>query len=794
MAENNYSFGGLLNETVEDNPNRYAKDSKRLTDKFYSDNTGGYYDPINNPDQIPKYLADSGKGLLKAGVFTAEQILNIPSWAHYGTGLLSYGIDKAWNGIEEDGMDYYDYVPHAEVDLARGRQPYSNMILKPYGTMLRKGLVDVPIEAGKILWSDPSPEGIQETLKLNPWLTPDYTAKSKDKYRYLPDPSSVQNTAEWGFMGLTSGSGYFAKIPAMMKIAMNKKYVIGGGLWGAANSTVKEMFPEWEGTGKDAWQTTGFVAMNLITDLATRNITKVADNFMMNGFTKTEAKALEKELPELKKIIEASKGMETPLQAWEFISTQMQKTPGLQQYLRMMIQADPRFGQVLGKQYGDVAQHIDNVFNSAILKVDGSDAFSGNFNMYDSANRIIKKYEGTSKSLENNWQKTLGADLNKTFDIGTKANITKIIDDVKTSKKYLNMSDRQKREFDAFLGQLYDSQNINKLWNNLREDYTKFRFIDDGKGDNIPKQGGFKQNFIELKRLLTKELENFSPNFKQANEDFVAETEKFISSTPAYLTIQKIQKAAKNGDPDLVIETAIESMYNQNLSTKQLNDVMDAIESMGGSTIIPELLRIRVQQHAMKVFNMTDTPTSRVKKFADGVVLNQRDRNIYKDIVERINKDKNLKGNESAIIVSSLEAWLDQAIRLPRVAGESMTGLYSQFQKDMGAGKFNSLNPLQWSDNLKDAYRQYNIQKFGDLLLDPYFFEKIVDMKINQSKPDSFIVRYITNYIAGNVKLGGYGVLAQDEYRTWQYKNEKSNELYEKNKKNSSGSYNLDGV
>ena len=55
--------------------------------------------------------------------------------------------------------------------------------------------------------------------------------------------------------------------------------------------------------------------------------------------------------------------------------------------------------------------------------------------MYDSANRIIKKYEGTSKSLENNWQKTLGADLNKTFDIGTKANITKIIDDVKTSKK-----------------------------------------------------------------------------------------------------------------------------------------------------------------------------------------------------------------------------------------------------------------------------------------------------------------------------------------------------------------------
>ena len=75
-------------------------------------------------------------------------ILNLPSMISYGGGLLAYGADYAIGGIEkgEGEKDYYDYVPHYEVDLARGRTPYEGMLIKPYGTILGKS-IDTSIDS-----------------------------------------------------------------------------------------------------------------------------------------------------------------------------------------------------------------------------------------------------------------------------------------------------------------------------------------------------------------------------------------------------------------------------------------------------------------------------------------------------------------------------------------------------------------------------------------------------------------------------------------------------------------------
>ena len=52
---------------------------------------------------------------------------------------------------------------------------------------------------------------MQEIFNQDPWLSTNYGKYSNMKVMGAPDPSSVQNTLEFGFMGLTSGTGYFQK-------------------------------------------------------------------------------------------------------------------------------------------------------------------------------------------------------------------------------------------------------------------------------------------------------------------------------------------------------------------------------------------------------------------------------------------------------------------------------------------------------------------------------------------------------------------------------------------------------
>ena len=113
-----------------------------------------------------------------------------------------------------------------------------------------------------------------------------------------------------------------------------------------------------------------------------------------------------------------------------------------------------------------------------------------------------------------------------------------------------------------------------------------------------------------------------------------------------------------------------------------------------------------------------------------------------------------------------------------------MTCLYQQFLKDVGGGVVDDLNPLRWSEKIRQRYVDYNIGKMADLFTDKYFLQKLYDLKINDKKDKGFINRFITGaIIGGSYKLGGYGQLAQDEYRTSQYRQEKSNALYKENKK-----------
>ena len=109
----------------------YTQDSQRMKDLYLETNTNPDIRSFSNPDDVGAIAREYGLAIPKALDNSLEMILNLPSMISYGGGLLAYGADYAMGGIEkgEGEKDYYDYVPHYEVDLARGRTPYEGMLI-----------------------------------------------------------------------------------------------------------------------------------------------------------------------------------------------------------------------------------------------------------------------------------------------------------------------------------------------------------------------------------------------------------------------------------------------------------------------------------------------------------------------------------------------------------------------------------------------------------------------------------------------------------------------------------------
>ena len=76
-----------------------------------------------------------------------------------------------------------------------------------------------------------------------------------------------------------------------------------------------------------------------------------------------------------------------------------------------------------------------------------------------------------------------------------------------------------------------------------------------------------------------------------------------------------------------------------------------------------------------------DSGLQRGTRFVDSFAENVKDLNTYKQVVKHILKDKSLKDNESAIIVTALFDWIDSANKIPRIGSESMTDYTLNFKK-----------------------------------------------------------------------------------------------------------------
>lgn len=787
-------IGGQYDDYLANGTNNYGDytdNSKRLTEKYYQENTNSdILDPFNNQEDLAPYLKKSALAIPKSVWNTIEHgLLNVPSYAAYGTGLLAYGADYAMGGIEEGKgeMDYYDYVPHAEIDLARGRVPYQNMgILKPWGTVLRKGFIDTPREYGKILFDEGLTEEAWTKIKnTNPWLTPNSTTFDKTQAKGAPNPESIQNTLEWGMMGLAGGQGYFAKIPVLTKLMMNKQYVASGLGYGLMNSTIKEVFDEeaFARAGTDSVQTMALVGLNLLTDLGTRKFTSGRDHFMKMGLTQSEAKSLEKELPNLQRIVKESLADgNAPLQSWQLIQKQI-NSPGLKAYLRLMAQSDPRFKQIISDQFVNINQAFDKIFDSALMQSNGElskqgrQIFDGNIDIYAVAQRVMSRYGHSDKKLNEAWRADVGIQtLNKQFNINEVSRLQETIQKYKQTTQYKGLAGSQKIEMDSHLLELMngDNQTLNKMSNLLTESYDKFRVT--RVGEDIKKGEAFSPARMQLSTMLKKELGDMIPSYKQANENYASGVNKFIESTPAYITVNKLKKHINANSPEEVVDTAIEAIYNPKLTVNQLDQVLDMLDEFGGNTLVPELLRIKIQQEAKRVFKASDDVTSRATDMTKNIYKNKWDQKVYRTIVARTLKDKTLKDNESALIVNSLLPYFEQSARITPIAGESMTGLFTQFQKDMGVGRLKTINPLEWSQAIKDKYMEWNIQKMGDLFTDPNFLPLILDLK-RQDRPQSFINKFITNYVTKTTRVGTKGSLSVDEYSANTFKEGRSNAI-----------------
>ena len=765
----------------------YTQDSQRMKDLYLETNTNPDIRSFSNTDDIGAIAREYGLAIPKSLDNSLEMILNLPSMISYGGGLLAYGADYAIGGIEkgEGEKDYYDYVPHYEVDLARGRTPYEGMLIKPYGTILGKS-IDTSIDSGKILFDKGlNEESMQEIFNQNPWLSTNYGKYSNMKVMGAPDPSSVQNTLEFGFMGLTSGTGYFSKIPTITKLAMNSKYIASGGLAGAGNSIVNEMFPDFT-PGQDATQTMAFVGLNLVTDMLLRRSTYRRDQFLQMGLTKEQAISLEKNLPEIQKQLKES-NVQTPLEAWQFISKL--DAPGLQGYMRLLMQSEPRFQAIISKQTNNLTDQIDLVLDSPILLGKDQLAFTKNIDLYAVADNIIKRHGEMSKQFKGQWRRDVGEGrLNKDFSVNEKYLITEAINNFKNSTNYTRLSSGNKQEMDKFLDTLLKEKNMNMLDNAIKDEYLVYRYIEDGRiGQNINQN--MKNSLYGIRKTIRETLNDFvdsngNLSYKIANENYTANTQKYIESSPAYKIVSRINQHAKKGNYEAIIDEAIQGMYNRNLSNSQVDEILKVMDDIGGNTLVPDLLRIRIQQIAMDTAKTKDSGLQRGTRFVDSFAGNVKDLNTYKQVVKHILKDKSLKDNESAIIVTTLFDWIDSATKIPRIGNESFTGLYTKFQTDVGGGIVDDLNVFRWSDKIKQRYIEYNIGKMADLFTDKAFLEKLLEIKVRDPKDKSFVQRFITNaVIQPSYKVGGYGQLAQEEYRTWQYNKERSDEYYRENKK-----------
>lgn len=739
-----------------------------MIDQFYSSNTEGYYD-TSDPQNWGRLAGDYGKAITKgigqAGVFMGD----IPSLPAYGTGLLAYGLDKAWGGIEPEGMDYYDYVPHLEVDLLRGKVPYENMgIFKPYGTIIEKGL-NYGVHSL-------NPNENKEELS-SPWLAPGYLEKSKAQVgnpdnlsRLIPDPSSIQNTVEFGSMGLSGGTGYFSQVPKLVTLWKNAKtHGALGTLVGATNSFVKELFPDWQTNPDEYWkdstQTMALIGLNLIGDLMIRKANKPIDNFIAMGLTPKEADDLNKMLPKIRQILDEQKHLEgaTPQEVWQFINRL--DSPGLKKYLRLLSQSDQRFIMANVEQAQKSLNNLESVYGSSILGKT-EDMFNNSVDRWDTIAKTDNYFSEFYQMRNKKFKHTMGNDFYTDLSLQHKIELQKILDNFQYTEGYKGLDHMPRLEVIEMIKQISQAKNLSQIDNIIRKgNWTTSRQPGQVGAELTNKQG--TQAVLDTLSMRVKDYfkENFTDSkgtkiYKNALEEFASSTEQFAKNTPSYKFIEAI-KSSNNVEDKITM--SIQALMNKEITSGQLRDIVKIMEEIGGESLVPNLMAIHFERTMKDVAKVTDDSTTRVVNFYSALGSNAQNNKRIHEIVEIISGNKNQA--ENTLVVKSITDWMDYSLRIEKPKGESMTAIYQAFMEDVGLkGQLSKINPLMWSTVVQNKYRDWAIKRMSNQMQDPYFLEQIIHIRKNAPDQQGWI-EYITRAILNQSNKNKTTQLAEDERR-----------------------------
>ena len=741
--------------------------NEEMIDKFYSTNTEGYYDssdPQNWGRLAKDYAKAIPKGIAQSGVYLAD----IPSLPAYATGLLGYGIDKAWGGIEPEGMDYYDYVPHLDVDLLRGKTPYENMgIFKPYGTIIEKG-INYGVHSL-------NPNENKEELS-SPWLAPGYLEQSKvqvgnqdDLSRLIPDPSSIQNITEFFSMGLTAGTGYFSQVPKYVTLMKNAKShgSLGAGV-GFTNSFFKELFPEWQENPDEYWkdstQTMALIGINLIGDLMIRKSNKPIDDFVAMGLTSKEADDLNKVLPKIRQILDGQKHLDgaTPQEVWQFINRI--DSPGLKKYLRLLSQEDQRFVMTNVEQAQKSLDNLDTIYGNDFLSTKG--IFNNTIDRWDAVAEADDFFSAFRVTRNNNFKNTMGNDFYTDLSLQHKIELQKILDNFKYTERYKGLDDMPRLEVIEMIKQLSQAKNLSQIDNIIRKgNWTTSRQQGQVGTELINKQG--TSAVLDDLSIRVKEYfkENFTDSegtkiYKNALEEFSSSTEKFAKNTPSYKFVEAI-KSSNNVEEKITL--SIDALMNKNITSGQLREIVTVMEEIGGNKLVPDLMAIHFERTMKDIAKVTDDSTTRVTGFYKAIGENSQDNKRIHEIVEIISGNKNQA--ENTMVVKSITDWMDYSLRIQKQKGESMTAVYHAFIQDIGLkGQLAKVNPFMWSTVVQNKYKDWAIKRLSEQMTDPYFLEQVIHIRKNAPDQQGW-VEYITRSILSQSNKNKTTQLAEDEKR-----------------------------
>ena len=77
-------------------------------------------------------------------------------------------------------------------------------------------------------------------------------------------------------------------------------------------------------------------------------------------------------------------------------------------YLRLMIQSEPRFKEIITEQFVDINRGFDAIFDSAIIQNDrllgGQRIFDRNIDVFEVAQNVMARYSNHNTALNKKWR------------------------------------------------------------------------------------------------------------------------------------------------------------------------------------------------------------------------------------------------------------------------------------------------------------------------------------------------------------------------------------------------------